>query len=73
MQEHTGPLASLAAQQLADGSTLLVSSAGDGQLCVWRSGGSGGHGGWELRQKISFGIQLQLCTDVTHLPGLPDW
>lgn len=72
MQEHTGPVASISAQQLQDGTTLLVSSASDGQLCVWGSSSDTG-GGWELLQKITFGIQLQLCADVTHMPGLPGW
>ena len=72
MQEHTGPVASISAQQLQDGTTLLVSSACDGHLCVWGSS-SNSSGGWELLQKITFGIQLQLCADVTYMPGLPGW
>lgn len=72
MQEHTGPVASISAQQLQDGTTLLVSSASDGQLCIWGSSSDSG-GGWKLLQKITFVIQLQLCADVTHMPGLPGW
>lgn len=77
-QEHTGSIASLAAHQLADGTILLVSSASDGHLCIWQSGpnsdtDSSGRCGWKLRQIISFGIQLQLCADLTHMPGLSDW
>ncbi len=72
LQEHEGPINSLAAQQLTDLSTLLLSSAGDGRICMWHCG-TGGGAAWALRQKLSFGIQLQLCADVVQLPHAPDW
>lgn len=68
LQEHEGPVTSLAVQQLTDLSTLLISSAGDGQVCVWRCGKEGT---WALQQKLSFGIQLQLCADLCQLPHSP--
>ena len=71
-QAHEGPVVSLAAQQLTDTSMLLISSAGDSHLCVWHCGLGGGQA-WTLRQRLTFGIQLQLGADVTQLPHLPDW
>ena len=71
-QEHDGPITSLAAQQLTDLSTLLLSSAGDGAICVWHCAARAG-AAWGLRQKLSFGIQLQLCADVAQLPHAPGW
>lgn len=69
-QEHEGPVTSLATQQLTDLSTLLISSAGDGQVCVWHCGREAT---WSLQQKVSFGIQLQLCADLCQLPHSPGW
>ena len=71
LQEHKGPVTSLAAQQLTDLSTLLISSAGDGNVCVW--GCAAGGSSVTLQHKLCYGTQLQLCVDVVELPDPRGW
>ena len=75
MQGHAGAVTSLAWQELPNGELLLVSTAGDSAVHVWTALQALGYtqNSWQLAQQIDVGFRMQLCADVTIVPGSSGW